>query len=91
MHEHAPAIVRGITSVRIQSHRNFGSKRPGMNTHLLESEVPRPVHWLTRTCMGLQEVLLQGEHRVASREVVPLQKPIWYWPAKRAIYRQAWV
>jgi hypothetical protein len=30
--------------------------------------------------MGLQEVKLQGAQRVASLEVVPSQKPIWYWP-----------
>ena len=49
-------------------------------THRLVSDVPRPVHWLTRMCSGRQDVKLHGAQRVASLEVVPSQKPIWYWP-----------
>ncbi len=50
-------------------------------TQRLVSEVPSPVHWSTRTCRGLQDVKAQGEHRVASEDVVPSQNPVWYWPA----------
>ncbi len=50
-------------------------------TQLLVSTVPRPVHCPTRTCRGLQDVCTQGAHCVASVDVVPSQKPIWYCPA----------
>jgi hypothetical protein len=47
--------------------------------------VPSPVHWLIRTCEGLQargEVTLQATHWVASEVELPRHEETWYWPGK---------
>lgn len=52
-------------------------------THWVESTVPMPVHWLTRTWEGLHargEVTLQDMHLVVSVVELPGQEAAWYWP-----------